>query len=228
MRKWVPWLISAIVLVAAIAVAAPWLYAKFVAEDDAPAASVSTEGARPASGAVDGDWVVAAGSDPNTTAAGYTVHEILNGESVTVVGSTHDVSGTATIENGALTAAEVTVQVATIATDSGRRDSQFRGNVMQTDTFPTATFTLDGPVDLSGVPDDGTVGTVTAPGTLALKDRTQHVDAQITVLRSGDELIASGSVPTVWTDYGVQPPSLGFVTVDGNGSIDFLVTFARG
>ncbi len=54
------------------------------------------------------------------------------------------------------------------------------------------------------------------------------MSVDIDVLRSGDDLIASGSIPVTWTDFGgVTPPSLGFVTVDGNGTVDFLVSFAR-
>ena len=221
------WLVGAVVIVVIAVLVGPWFYGQFIAEDDAPAASVSTEGAEAATGAVDGQWTVTPGQGSNQTAAGYTVHEILNGASVTVVGSTGDVTGNATVEGEKLTAGEVTVQVATIATDQSRRDNQFRGNVMDTGTFPTATFTVDSPVDLPGLPADGSVGTVTAQGTLTLKGQSRPVTVDIDVLRSGDDLIASGSIPVTWTDFGVTPPSLGFVTVDGNGTVDFLVSFAR-
>ena len=46
-------------------------------------------------------------------------------------------------------------------------------------------------------------------------------------LGSGADLVASGSVPVVWSDFGVEAPSLGFVTVDDRGSVDFLVSFAK-
>lgn len=71
------------------------------------------------------------------------------------------------------------------------------------------------------------MGTVTAQGTLTLKGQSRPVTVDIDVLRSGDDLIASGSIPVTWTDFGVTPPSLGFVTVDGNGTVDFLLSFAR-
>ncbi|QTJ66458.1 YceI family protein [Rhodococcus sp. ZPP] len=222
------WAIGGVVAVLVLAVlVGPWAYGQFIAEDDAPAASVSTEGAEAASGSVDGQWTVVPGEAPNQTAAGYTVHEILNGASVTVVGSTGEVAGSATVEGEKLTAGEVSVQVAGITTDQSRRDDQFRGNVMDTDTHPTATFTVAEPVDLSGLPEDGSVGTVTAQGTLTLKGQSRPVTVDIEVLRSGDDLIASGSIPVTWTDFGVQPPSLGFVTVDGRGTVDFLISLAH-
>lgn len=225
-KKW--WLIGgAVVVVLAGLLAGPWIYGTFIAEDDAPAASVSTEGAHAAAGSVDGRWIVTAGTGANKTAAGYTVSEILNGARVTVVGTTDQVTGAVSISAQKMTAAEVVVQVAGIATDNARRDNQFRGNVMNADTFPTARFALTTPVDLASLPTDGTAATVKAAGTLTLEDRTRPVDVDVTVLHSGDSLVASGSVPVTWSDYGVTPPSLGFVTVDGNGTVDFLVSLAR-
>lgn len=225
-KKW--WIVGGVVVVVVLAVlVGPWVYGKFIAEDDAPAASVSTEGAQAATGSVDGQWVVTTGSGANETAAGYTVSEILNGARVTVVGTTGQVSGAVSISERKMTAAEVVVQVADIATDNSRRDNQFRGNVMDAAAFPTATFTLDAPVDLASLPTDGTPATVRATGALTLKGQSRPVSVDVKVLHSGDTLIASGSVPVTWSDYGLTPPSLGFVTVDGNGTVDFLVSLTR-
>lgn len=226
MKKW--WIIGGAVVVVLLGVlAGPWIYGKFIAEDDAPAASVSTEGAQAASGSVDGQWAVGPGEGANKTAAGYTVSEILNGARVTVVGTTDQVNGNATVADQKLTSAEVVVQVAGIATDNARRDGQFRGNVMDTENFPTAVFRLTTPVDLATLPTDGTAATVKADGTLTLKDQTRPVSVDVKVLHTGDMLVASGAVPVTWSDYGITPPSLGFVTVDDNGTVDFLVSLAR-
>lgn len=222
------WSLAAIVVVALLGFfVAPWVYGTFIAEDDAPAASVDASGARAATGDLAGDWTVTEGAEPNRTAAGYTVHEILRGADVTVVGSTDQVSGTATIDGPTLTAAEFAVQVADVATDSSQRDGQFRDRVMDSANHPTATFVLDEPVDLASVPGDGTIGTVTATGTLTLRGTGRPVTVDVDVLRNGDVLVASGSIPATWTDWGIEPPSLGFVTVDGSGSVDSLVTLEQ-
>ncbi|RVW08623.1 YceI family protein [Prescottella agglutinans] len=227
MKKW--WLVGGAVVVVLLAavLAGPWIYGEFIAEDDAPAASVSTEGAQAASGPVDGQWLVGAGESANSTAAGYTVSEILNGARVTVVGTTDQVTGAVSISDQKMTAAEVVVQVADIATDNSRRDGQFRGNVMDAAAYPTATFALAAPVDLAALPADGTAATVPVTGTLTLKDQTRPVTADVKVLHSGDALVASGNVPVTWSDFGITPPSLGFVTVDDHGTVDFLVSLAR-
>ena len=96
MRK-LPWTLGAMVAVIALIVAGvvvgPALYKAARGGDDAPAATVMTDGAEAAVGDLDGSWSVIPGSEPNLTAAGYTVAEILRGEPVTVVGSTDEVSG---------------------------------------------------------------------------------------------------------------------------------------
>ncbi|MGN5237954.1 MULTISPECIES: YceI family protein [unclassified Rhodococcus (in: high G+C Gram-positive bacteria)] len=224
MRKAV-WVLVAVVVIALLGFfVAPWLYGNFIAEDDAPAASVSTSGAEAATGELDGEWTVTPGADPNRTAAGYTVHEILRGADVTVVGSTDQVSGTATIADESLTAAEITVRVDGIATDISQRDGQFRGMVMDTANHPTATFTLTEPVDVSSLPTDGTVATVPATGILTLRGEERTVTVDVDVLRTGGSIVASGSIPATWTDWGIEPPNLGFVAVDESGSVDFLIT----
>ncbi|KQU07595.1 hypothetical protein ASG56_08950 [Rhodococcus sp. Leaf7] len=223
-KKW--WIAAAVVVVLAIValVVGPRIYSSLESSD--PAASVSTSGAVAATGDLDGRWTVTPGDDANRTSAGYTVAEVLNGTDVTVVGTTPDVSGSATIADQQLTAGEIVVQTATITTDSDRRDNQFRGNIFDVAANPTATFTVTSPVDLSSVPTDGTTATVTMDGTLTLKGQTRDVSVDTQVLRSGETIVASGSIPATWADYGIEPPSLGFVTVDPAGSVDFLVTLA--
>lgn len=226
-KKW--WIVGVVVVVVAALglYFGPKIYAS-LQEDDAPAASVSTSGAQAASTeSIDGRWIVTPGDAANATAAGYTVDELLNGSDVTVVGSTTEVSGNVVIADDTLTEGQVVVMTNSITTDSDRRDSQFRGNIFETATYPTATFDIDSPIDLSSLPKDGTTQTVTAEGTLTLKDQTRPVSVQMEVLQSGDTLIASGAIPTTWADYGIEPPSLGFVTVEGSGTVDFLINLSQ-
>lgn len=206
----------------------PWIYAKFIAEDDAPAAAIQTSGAAPASGPVDGAWAVVPGEGLNNTAAGYTVNEVLRGENVRVVGRTSSVAGEATVAGGSLTAATFTVTVGDITTDSSQRDAQFRSPmILDTTAHPTATFAVASPVDVSGLPTDGTSGTVTVTGDLTVKGTTKRVTVPLKVLRTGTEVVVEATVPVRWTDYGVTAPSLGFVTVEDTGEINLLAVLQR-
>lgn len=222
------WVVGALVVVAALIVAAPFVYKAARGGDDDPAAAVVAEGAETPTVVLDGTWTVVPGEPPNTTAAGYTVDEILRGEPVTVVGSTDQVTGDATIDGTALTEARFEVQVAGITTDSGSRDNQFRGaGIADTATHPTATIVLAEPTQPTTVPEDGSTTTIPVQVDLTIRGTTVRKPVDVTVPRTGDRLVASGAIPVEWTEVGVEPPNLGFVTVDPTGTIDFLVTLEK-
>jgi polyisoprenoid-binding protein YceI len=214
-RAW--WITGgAVAVVGAAAIGGPLVYAAL--EEDAPPAP--TVQVQPSDAALvndtDGAWAVAAGSS-----AGYRVHEVLNGADVTVAGTTDQVTGTVVITGGDLADADVTVDVASIATDSRQRDSYFRGNVMDVDANPTATFAVTQPADLPEL--TGTPVTVPVTGELTLKGVTQQVQTEISVVRTGAGVDVSGSVPVTFGDYGIDAPNLGFVRVDDQGAVEFFL-----
>ncbi len=228
MKKKLPWILGVLVVVVALIVAAPYIYKAARGGDDAPAAAVATAGAEAPTVELDGTWTVVPGEPPNTTAAGYTVDEILRGEPVTVVGSTDQVAGEARIVDNTLTEARFEVQVADIATDSRNRDSQFRGeDIADASTHPTATIVLAEPAGPAEIPDDGSTTTIPTQVDLTLKGTTVRKPVDVTVLRSGERLIASGAIAMEWTEVGVEPPNLGFVSVEPTGTIDFLVSLEK-
>lgn len=227
MRR-LPWIIGGLVIIVAVILAAPFLYKAARGGDDPPAPSVSVEGAEAADGELDGTWVVIPGTEPNLTTAGYTVREVLRGEPVTVVGSTNRVTGQAVISDTTLQSAEFRVEVAGVATDIYQRDERLRSQtILDVAAHPVATLTLARPVDGRSFPDDGTPTTTPMEVDLMIKGTTVRKTIGVTILRSGERLIASGSAPLTWTEVGVEPPSLGFVTVEPTGTIDFLVSLAR-
>ncbi|TDN44888.1 YceI-like domain-containing protein [Curtobacterium flaccumfaciens] len=164
-----------------------------------------------------GAWTVGGDSE-----AGYRVHEVLNGSDVTVTGRTDSVTGSATVDGSAITKAEITVQVADIATDSNQRDSYFRDSAMDAAAFPTATFALTEPI-ANAVPSGSGTTKVEATGNLTLHGVTKPVTATVEVGLNGDGVDISGSIPITFSDYGVQAPDLGFVKVDDSGAVEFLV-----
>src|SRR3712207_3189655 len=177
-------------------------------QDDAPPAP--TVQAQPEdvelSADTDGVWTVTDGST-----AGYRVDEVLNGADVTVAGTTDRVTGSVEVEGNALTAAEVTVDVASVTTDSGRRDAYFRDNIMDVATHPTATFAVREPVDLPEL--SGAPVTVPVAGELTLAGETRPVQVDLSVVRTPQGVDVSGSIPLTFTDFGIEPPNLGFVQI---------------
>ncbi|MBB3676920.1 YceI family protein [Modestobacter versicolor] len=212
------WFIAggALAVVAAGAIGGPLVYAAL--EEDAPPAP--TVQAQPSDAALvsdtDGTWTITTGSS-----AGYRVHEVLNGADVTVAGTTDQVTGTVVITGGDLADADVTVDVASITTDSGRRDGYFRDNVMDVAANPTATFSVTQPADLPEL--TGTPVEIPVTGELTLAGVTQQVQTQLSVVRTADGVEASGSVPVTFGDYGIEAPNLGFVRVDDQGEVEFFL-----
>lgn len=165
-----------------------------------------------------GQWEV--GDD---SYAGYRVDEVLNGTDVTVTGRTDDVDGQFTVQNNQLTAAKVDVEVADIQTDAQRRDNYFKTQVVDTQRYPVATFTLTDEVAL----DKGIGDTYPVKGTLALNGVEKTVTVDISTAYADDEVKVAGVIPIVFSDYQMTAPNLGFVKVEDRGQIEFLLNLDR-
>ncbi|MRG59122.1 YceI family protein [Agromyces sp. CFH 90414] len=220
-----------LVLGATAAIAGPIIYRDLiVGEADAapsvtaaPSASAPGDGSASAeAGDLSGTWAVGAGSF-----AGYRVDEVLNGTDVTVVGRTEQVTGTLEVEGLSLTAAEITVDVASIETDSGNRDDYFRDTAMRVDEFPTATFVLTEAVTTSTAPVAGEVQTVQATGELTLAGTTREVTVELEAVFDGEGGQVAGSIPVTFADFGVEAPNLGFVSVEPDGFVEISLRVER-
>jgi polyisoprenoid-binding protein YceI len=188
----------------------------------AAGAAASGGGASSSSASLDGTWTVASGSQ-----AGYRVSEVLLGQSAEAVGRTSSVTGDATIAGGKVTAATTTVDMTSVTSDKSQRDQQFQTRIMDTSTYPTATFALTQPIDLSGLPTDGTTGTTTATGALTLHGTTKTVAIPLQVKQDGSDIDVQGSLKITFADYGVDNPSAGPAQVGDDGTLEFLVKLSK-
>jgi polyisoprenoid-binding protein YceI len=236
---------GAVVVVGAAALAGWW----FLVRDDAPpeadidaAGETLDEAATPGTGdassddaaGVDGTWTVdrSVGSfaDFSGTWAGYRFDEELAGiGGNTAVGRTPDVSGTMTVADGAVTAADVEVDLTTLDSDSDRRDGALRSRGLESDRFPTATFRLADPVRLPAGLTDGERATVTAAGELTIHGVTNEATVELQAEIRGAAGVVVGSAPIVLADYGIDPPT-GFsvLSISGDGTFEFQLFFAKG
>lgn len=185
----------------------PGLYANWANDQAAVAPTIDTTAA--VVEAQDGTWTVGEGSF-----AGYRVEEVLRGQDVTVTGRTEQVTGEVVVADGVLTEAQIEVDMASIATDQPPRDGYFRDQAIDVRKFPTGTFTLTEPADLDGA-------TVQLTGELTIRDVTREVTVDAQVAGSGGTVQVVGSAPITFTDFGVTAPSLGFVTVEEDGFVEF-------
>ena len=123
--------------------------------------------------------------------------------------------------------ATFTVDMTTVSSDQQRRDNQFNGRIMETATYPTATFTLTKPIVLASIPADGVTATATATGNLTLHGTTRSVTLKLTGVRNSGAIRVTSSIPVVFADYNISNPSFSPVTTDGHGSLEFLLTLSH-
>lgn len=176
----------------------------------------------PVADGVDGVWTVTSGSE-----VGYRVKENLAGVDTEGVGRTSTIEGSLTIEGTQATAADFTVDVASITSDESRRDAQFSGRIMETSEFPTATFTLTAPIDFGSVPADGEQITASATGDLTLHGVTKSVTFDLTAQVDNGKVGVFGNIPVVFADYGIDNPSFGPVQTEDNGLLEIILIFER-
>ncbi|HEY6317975.1 MAG TPA: YceI family protein [Acidimicrobiia bacterium] len=219
-RHWKRWLIGGIVLAVVLVVGGPFVYFHFV-EGPAPAPfKLSNAKSTAAAAPLAGTWTVGSGSQ-----AGYRVEETLFGQSHTAVGRTTAVTGQLTATSTAVTDTTVTVDMTQVNSDSGERDGQFQGRIMDTAQFPTAKFTLTTPINFGSTPRPAATVTETAVGTLLLHGTTHTVQVPVSARQSGDTIQVTGSIPVTFSDYNINNPSGGPASVGNAGTVEFLMSF---
>lgn len=231
-RRRSPWLIVAVPLaLVALASLGVYVYIHFIQGDpparlDFAATSSGASASAPSAGApasFDGTWSVASGSE-----VGYRVKEVLFGQSTEAVGRTSGVTGSMALQGTEVTAASIVADMTTVKSDEDRRDNQFRSRIMETARFPTATFELASPIALPSIPDDQVETTVDAQGRLTVHGTTKDVTVQLAARRNGARIEVKATIPVRFSDYGIPQPSNQVATVQDDGEIEVLVSFAKG
>lgn len=254
MKTWMKWAIAAVVVVVLGVVGGPFVYINFIKDDPpdrfslddgtsatapstaapastapaaatvtspaatTPAIAATTAAPAPAAG---GTWTI----DPATSAVGYRVVEVLFGQDTEGVGRTSAITGGLTLDGARVTAANFEVDMTTVTSDEDRRDNQFRGRIMDTENFPTATFVLTAPIELGSVPADGVPITTSATGDLTLKGTTNSVTFDVQAQQDGDVIQVVGSTDIVFADYGIEDPSTSGISTQDHGLLEFDLRF---
>ncbi len=254
-RKLALWIGGAIVALVVLVVGGTWVYINLIKDDapeelsfeerdeeaaatdatatDAPttvaatettaAAAATTTAAATESSGLDGTWT----ATPESV-LGYRVKETLFGQDTEGVGRTNAVTGSLSLAGTTVEAGEFTVDMTTVESDSGNRDNQFRGRIMDTGNFPTSTFTLTQPIELGTVPAEGETITATATGDLTLRGTTLPVTFDVQARLNSGNIEVDGSIPIVFAEWGIPNPSFGPATTADNGLLEFLLVFSPG
>lgn len=148
--------------------------------------------------------------------ASFISDEVLNGEPVTVVGSTNQVAGQLFVNPTALATAQIgTMQInaRTFATDNTNRDKATQNRILETESDEYITFV---PTALIGLPQTATVGqsyTFQIVGQLTIRDQTDEAIFIATVTPATDDTLQGAATATInYADWGISVPSVPFVT----------------
>lgn len=234
---------GALVLLALAGFAGWW----FLIRDDAPERADIDEAARTldesgsdgasSDSGLDGTWTVDgsigtfdyAADDFSGTWAGYRFDEELGGIGAnTAVGRSPGVTGSMTVAGDEVTEVAVEVDMTTLESDEDRRDNAVRSRGLETDAFPTATFTLTEPLALPDGAESGERVQAAATGELTIHGVTNPVTIDVEAELDGGSAVIVGEAPVSMADYDIEPPTNALVlSVDDAGSFEFQVFFTR-
>ena len=234
--------LAGVVVLAIGAVAGPWIYINLIKQDAPdvltlePSVTTTTAAAEPtetsttvattvttvATSATDGEWAVVAES-----IVGYRVKETIVGQKTEGVGRTAAVTGSLTISDQKVLNAEFTVDMTTLKSDSTRRDRQVNTRILDTATYPTATFVLKEPITLTPEALAGSDFSVDTTGTLTLRGVTKDIDLRLLARLVDGVIEVNGSIQIVFTDWSIPDPSISGIIVVDRGLLEFLIRFAR-
>ncbi|MEY2966298.1 MAG: hypothetical protein RLY50_348 [Actinomycetota bacterium] len=211
--------------------AGPFIYINVIRDDAPEMLSIDDETADTASvtslapATVDdptGEW-----NATGESVVGYRVKEILFGQDVEAVGRTSEVTGVLSVSGTRVNRAEFEVDMATIESDSSRRDGQFSGRIMDVATYPTATFALSAPIDLPDNVLSGDVISTSATGDLTLRGLAKPVTLDLQAQVKGSTVQVVGAITIEFDEWGIPDPSFSGAQVEQRGVLEFSLVFAR-
>lgn len=169
-------------------------------------------------GPVSGRWKVGTGS-----IAGYRVKEDLLGQHHTAVGRTSKVTGGIVISGTEVTAADFTVDMASVRSNTRSRDAQFTGFIMDTADHPHGSFRLARPIQLGAVPSVGHRISVPAAGDLTLRGVTRPVTFTLQAERLAGAIDVNAEIPITFSKWHIPNPSFAVAQVGSVGTVEVLL-----
>ena len=212
-------------------VVAPWVYINVI-RDDAPdrltlATTPTTTGEVETVSPDEpfdpsGEWLIA-----DESVVGYRVDEVLFGQNVTAVGRTEEVTGSIVIAGESVEQGGFVVDMTTLVSDSSRRDGQVNGRILQTATYPQATFSLSAPIALPLTAFEGQPVRLDATGALTLLDVTREVTFPIDVQLVDGSVNIVGTITIVFDEWNIPDPSTGGIAVEPEGELEFSLVLTK-
>jgi polyisoprenoid-binding protein YceI len=170
---------------------------------------------------------------PDKSEARFRVREQLANASLPndAIGRTKDFTGTLVIKpDGSIVSSDskFVVNMGTLTSDQSMRDNFLRGNVLQTNQYPSAVFV---PTQVSGLPSplpqSGSV-TFKLTGDLTVRTVTKPVTWDVTAQVQGNQVTGQATTAFKFEDFSLTQPHVGRVlSIVDNIALELDVTLQR-
>ena len=163
--------------------------------------------------------------------ARYISEEELAGQGAnTAIGETSTIIGNLYFDadGNPMACSRVDVDLRTLESDESRRDNFLRGNTLQTDTYPIATFVVTSVEGLDGALANGQETTFYLVGNLTMHGVTKQIRWEVTATLDGDNLTGKASTEFDMADFSIEEPVVGPVlSVDSTIKLEIDVVAAK-
>lgn len=205
MRKWIGWILAALVAVGLGGVA----YVYFAGGSGEPSTEITTPSVIDAGGGTTA-FVI----DETRSEASFEIDEVLRESPNSVVGTTSELGGQVVVDPDDLSTVQISqiiVNGRTLATGNGFRDRAIRGPVILNSSDDQFEFITFDPTEISGLSGTAEVGdelSFTVTGDFTVKGTTNQEVFDVTVTFVDEATISGAASTTVMRDaYGIGIPS---------------------
>jgi polyisoprenoid-binding protein YceI len=214
---------------AILIVGGPWLYTSLFRDEPLnpfSETSISNEGVTATTGEIEisGDWKLVSESQ-----VGYRIKERIALKTFETVGRSSEVTGSLKILDSQITQTTFEVDMKTFQSDSGGRDAQFNGRIMDTEKYPTANFVLTEPITLVEKPINGLTIKNTATGNLTIRGTTKEVTLSLSSTLQNSVITVIGQIQIQFDEWKIPNPSvpLVFIYTEPNCILEFSLKFEK-
>ena len=127
-----------------------------------------------------------------------------------------------------MTDASFEIDLTSITTNESRRDDNVQ-SALETDEYPTATFTLTEPIELGAGADSGSTVSVVAVGDLTIHGVTKSVEFPLEAKLVNGTVVVVGSLDITFSDFDVETPtSAAVLSVEDHGELELQLLLQNG
>ena len=173
-----------------------------------------------------GAWALA---EDGESFVGYRIGETFADiGTATAVGRTSDLSAELDFDGAQITRVVIVADLRTLRSDQSRRDQALRNRGLETDTYPTATFTLSEPIAIGEAALSGGLIEQSVRGTLELHGVANEVEIALTGQLVDGLAVIVGSSEIALADYEIVPPTnFRVISIEDSGTMEFQIILAR-